>query len=251
MDFYKVNCFSVENVNWEKRPFFEISDQAICIWQIKIDPEESRIEYFTTLLKPDELERANRYHHEKDRRRFITSRGSLRILLSHYLKKEPGDIEFAITPDKKPFLKQPFDTLHYNMSHSENYALIAIASSELGVDVEKTDNLFNWEDILLSNFGKDEIAWVKQSKMPKESFYLLWTRKEALAKAIGKGLQDDLSVFPSLEGVHNLNNSNEFFTSSWEVSSFKIDNCNVGSIAYHPAIIDRKFFDLDFKNFQL
>lgn len=250
MGFYTVNCFSIENVSWEKKPLFETFEDTICIWQIKIDPEASRIKYFTTLLKPDELARSNRYHHEKDRRRFITSRGSLRILLSNYLKKEPADIEFAITADKKPFLKQPLSDLRYNTSHSENYVLIAIAGSELGIDVEKTDSSFNWESILYSSFSKDEIAWVKQSKTPKDSFYLLWTRKEAVAKATGKGLPDDLSVLPSLDGIHSFS-SNGFFTSSWEVGSFKIDKQTVGSVAYAPSIIDRKFFSLDFENFQL
>lgn len=250
MGHYTVNCFSVENVNWDKKPLFEISENTICIWQIKIDPRVSRIEYLASLLKPDELERSNRYHHEKDRKRFITSRGSLRVLLSNYLKKKPADIEFAIAPDKKPFIVQPFTGLHYNTSHSEDTVLIAIASSELGIDVEKADSSFNWESILQSSLGKDEIAWVKQSKTPKDSFYLLWTRKEALAKATGMGLQDDLSVFPSLDGVHTLR-SNEFFTSSWVVGSFKIDNYTLGSVAHNPSVIDRKFFTLDFENFSL
>lgn len=250
MGFYKVNCFSIENVSWEKKPLFEVAEDTVCIWQIKIEPEVRRIEKLSALLKPDELERANRYRHEKDRIRFITSRGSLRMLLSNYLKKEPADIEFAMTPDKKPFLKYPLTNLQYNTSHSENYALIAIASSEVGIDIEKTDSSFDWDSILHSSFSKNEIAWIKQSKMPKDSFYLLWTRKEALAKATGKGLQDDLTVFPSLDGLHNLN-ENDFFASSWEVSSFEIDNYHIGSVACHPSIIDRKFYDLNFENFRL
>ena len=249
MSFYTVNCFFIENINWEKEPLFEIFEHTICIWQIKIVPDLNRIENLSALLNQDELARANRYHYEKDRKRFVTSRGALRLLLSRYLKKEPADIEFAVSHNKKPFLKQPLTSLHYNTSHSENYVLIAIANSEVGIDVEKIDTSFGWEEILHSSFSKDEISWVEQSKTPKDSFYLLWTRKEALAKATGKGLQDDLSIFPSLEGIHNLY-SNEF-SCSWKVNSFKIDNSNVGSVAYQPPITNRKFFSLDFKNFEL
>lgn len=246
MSFHTVNCFFTENINWEKKPLFEVLEHTICVWQIKIIHEATQIEDLSALLNYDELARANRYHHDRDRSRFITSRGALRLLLSKYLKKEPGDIEFAVSPDKKPFLKYPFNSLYYNTSHSESYALIAIAHSEVGIDVEKIDTSFGWEEILHSNFGKDEISWVEKSETPKDSFYLLWTRKEALAKATGKGLQDDLAIFPSLEGVHNLY-SNEFFC-SWKVNSFKIDHSSIGSVAYQPIITNRKFFSLDFKN---
>ncbi|HKO80260.1 MAG TPA: hypothetical protein VJU78_07700, partial [Chitinophagaceae bacterium] len=148
MGFYTVNCFSVNNITWDKKPLFEISKDTICIWQIRIIPDASRIEGLSAVLKSDELARANRYRHEKDRRRFITSRGSLRILLANYLKKEPVDIEFDITPDKKPILKSHVNNLHFNTSHSEDFVLIAIAGSEVGIDVEKTDSTFDWEDIL-------------------------------------------------------------------------------------------------------
>ena len=250
MGSYTVNCFSAENVNWEKRPIFEVSENTICVWQIKIIPEIRQVEKLSALLNTDELARATRYRHEKDRLRFITSRGSLRLLLSNYLKKKPVDIEFATTADKKPVIMQPGSGLHFNASHSETHVLIAIGKSELGIDVERTDSSFNWEDVLHSSFVKDEIAWVKQSKNPRNSFYLIWTRKEALAKATGKGLQDDLSIFPSLDGVHTLS-SNEFFTSSWVVSSFKIDNSILGSVAHNPSVMDRKFFILNFENFSL
>jgi 4'-phosphopantetheinyl transferase len=199
-------------------------------------------------LKSDELDRANRYYHKRDLRRFITSRGALRIILGKYLKKNPADIEFATTVTKKPFLKEPLNNLYFNISHSENYILIAIADSEIGIDVEKVDSLFDWPDILHTRFSKDEILWVKQSKSPKDSFYLLWTRKEALAKATGKGLQDNLLIFPSLDGTHQLNQFE--FANSWEIRSFEIDQHTKGGIAYPPSIIINKFFIMNFEFFE-
>jgi 4'-phosphopantetheinyl transferase len=245
---YTVNCFSAENVNWQKQPLFEVSENTVHVWQIKIIPVIRQIEKLSALLHTDELARAKRYHHEKDRLRFITSRGSLRLLLGNYLKKEPADIEFGISPGKKPFIVEPVTRLHYNTSHTETHVLVAIATSELGIDVERTDSSLDWEDVLYSSFSNDEITWVKQSKNPRRSFYLLWTRKEALAKATGKGLQDDLSIFPSLDGGHTLNPP-EFFGSAWEIASFQIDNNNLCSVAHHPSITDRQFFIMNFEDF--
>jgi len=247
MGFHTVNCISIGNIKWEKEAVFEIPENTICIWQIEIIPGISPTRDLSILLKSDELERANRYYFERDRNRFITSRGALRILLGKYLKKNPTDIEFTITVNKKPSLKEPLNSLYYNTSHSENYILFAFANSEIGIDVEKVDTCFDWNDILQSGFSKDEIVWVQQSKSPKDSFYLLWTRKEALAKAIGKGLQDNLSIFPSLDGTHHLNQFE--FSNSWEIRSFKIDKYATGSIAYPPSIVNTKFFIMNIESF--
>jgi len=248
MGIHTVNCISIENVKWEKRAAFEIPENTICIWRIKIIASIRRIDNLSILLKSDELERANRYYFERDRRRFITSRGALRILLGKYLKKNPADIEFTTTVNKKPSLKEPLNNLYYNISHSENYILIAIANSEVGIDVEKVDPHFDWKDILQSSFSKDEIFGIQKSKSPNDAFYLLWTRKEALAKATGKGLQDNLLIFPSLDGIHHLNQFE--FSNSWEIRSFKIDQHTKGSVAYPPSIITSKFFIMNFKFFE-
>jgi len=242
MGFHTVNCISIENVEWEKKEIFQVPENTACIWRIEIIPDISRIDNLSALLKSDELERANRYYHQKDQMRFITSRGALRILLGKYLKKNPADIEFTVNCNKKPSLKEPLNSLHYNTSHTENYVLIAIANSEIGVDVEKVNTLFDWEDILHSRFNKDEILWLEKKENPKNSFYLLWTRKEALAKATGKGLQDDLSIFPSLDGIHNLKSFE--FSNSWKVTSFKIERNIIGSVAHLPSTNILKFFSL-------
>jgi 4'-phosphopantetheinyl transferase len=240
---YTVNCFLIENINWEEDPLFEIAEHTVSIWRIRIVPEPATIERLSALLNADEIARTQRYYHEKDRKRFITSRSSLRVLLSRYLKQQPEDIELAAGPNRKPYLKQPAASIHYNTSHEDTCVLIAIAGSEIGIDVEKHDTAFEWKEILYSTFGQDEIAWVEQSPDPKHSFYLLWTRKEALAKATGNGLQDDLSIFPAVDGKHNLNDKE--FHSSWEIGSFKVDDGTIGSVAHQPFIHVHKFYNMD------
>ena len=247
MGFYTANCFSIDNINWEDDPLFETEEHTVSIWRIKIVPDPAQLERLSGLLNPGELARAARYHHEKDRRRFMISRSSLRILLSRYLNQPPGDIELGVGTNKKPYLKQPAARIHYNTSHVDGYVVIAIASSEVGVDVEKTNTAFEWNEILYSTFSRDEIAWVEQSPDPRYSFYQLWTRKEALAKATGKGLQDDLSIFPSLDGPHHL--SDKDFHSSWKIGSLKVDNDTVGAVAYQPMIHIHKFHSLNIENF--
>lgn len=178
--------------------------------------------------------------------RFIVSRSSLRLLLGRYLKIQPRDIEFSVGPNKKPYLKTPAARLHFNTSHIDKYVLIAIATSEAGIDIERTDTDFDWRQILNATFSNEEVSHVERSMDPKQAFYRFWTRKEALAKATGKGLQDDLAVFPALDGIHMLNDYD--FFSSWEVGSFKTEDSAIGSIAYQPSIKICRFFEFNVEN---
>ena len=113
----------------------------------------------------------------------------LRKLLAGYSNLAPDEIKFAEGLNKKPFAENAnLSDLHFNISHSADIILIAISNSEIGVDVEKVDNSFSYEEILPHNFSDEEIDFIKNP----EDFYLLWTRKESLLKATAKGLDDDL-----------------------------------------------------------
>lgn len=233
-----VYCNYIENIVWEKNSLFNSPVDSIKVWQIEVVSDLPSLNSLSVLLNLAEIERANRYYHDKDRHRFITSRAALRILSGKYLKINPLDIEFGIGPNKKPFLKNNTtgEQLHYNTTHSENSILLAFANSEIGVDIEKEHLFFDYQEIINTNFSKEEASFIKNAKKTGNAFYLLWTRKEALAKATAKGLPDDLSLLPSLDGIHAIGNEIGGSSGSWIVSSFKVGSDFTGSIAYPPII---------------
>ena len=57
------------------------------------------------LLSPDELDRAARFHFEKDSRHFIAARGWLRTVLARYLDTSPADLRFDYGARGKPVLR--------------------------------------------------------------------------------------------------------------------------------------------------
>ena len=95
----------------------------------------------------------------------------------------PATSTFAIGPHGKPEL--PGSALRFNLSHSGDRALIALASGvEVGVDVERTARRSRAVERTLT---AGERAAMRGADRHVELLQI-WCRKEALAKALGGGL---------------------------------------------------------------
>jgi 4'-phosphopantetheinyl transferase len=241
-----VSCDSFENVIWNKefKSAF-VLDSTINIWCIRVSSNTQLINYFNTILSRSEQERALCFHQEKDRQQFIIGRGSLRYLLGKYSNQSPDAIQLITGKNKKPVLQNSGLTdLHFNVSHSGDYILIAIAGCNVGIDVEKIDALFSFTEILQNNFSEEEINFIQNAKQPR-AFYLLWTRKEALIKATAKGLDDHLIFIPSLNGQHSANDEILGSDQPWTINSFEIKEEYIASVAYDPSIKTIRFWEAD------
>ncbi len=211
----------------------KISDRTTDIWKIKVRKEQLLP---LNILSPDEQLKASGFFHEKDRISFLTRRTALRILLSKYLGIEAAGVEFLPGENKKPIIKPDLNSgLQFNLSHSGDLVLIAISDSAVGIDVERSDPDFNFEEVLVHSFSEQEIEFINRSGNRRQLFYELWTRKEALIKASSKGIDDDLAKIPCLEGVHILNSRILNSEEEWCVSSFLAEDGYAGSIAYNGS----------------
>jgi 4'-phosphopantetheinyl transferase len=66
----------------------------------------------------------------------------------------------------------------------------------IGVDVERTDRIVEFEMLAARFFSASETAALARIRTdPRTRFYDLWTLKEAFIKATGKGLSQPLSSF--------------------------------------------------------
>ena len=142
--------------------------------------------------------RAAAFRLPKPQLQFIIVRGALRMLLGRYLGISADECCFAFTEFGKPFLQEPSTDLRFNVTHSGDQALIAIArSAEIGIDIEqhrKLDDAHGLAKMILS--ADDMERWLSVPETLRISaFYAAWTRKEAVAKAVGQGLSMD---FPAL-----------------------------------------------------
>ena len=166
------------------------SPQEVHVWQWDLAVLGDNVDGYWETLSTQERERANRFHHERHRRRFVAGRGELRQLLSRYTGLSPREIALDYGSDGKPFCTtQPSAwTLCFNLSHSENAAALAVSNGfEVGIDVELVRPI---EDNLpLEVFSAEERA--QFNALPEAQhqpvFFDTWARKEACLKALGTG----------------------------------------------------------------
>jgi 4'-phosphopantetheinyl transferase len=142
-------------------------------------------------LPSEERERATSLHRPPARKRWVAARWALRGVLSHYLEEAPAEIELRVRSNGKPMLSGPSVSLRFNLSHSGDRALVAIARGrEIGVDIERIEPRRDILALARRALGPAEAAEIRKAGSWERSalFHAAWTRREALAKCFGTGL---------------------------------------------------------------
>lgn len=177
---------------------FELSPDLVRVWRVRLDQSFPELAAAGKLLSPEEIARASRFHFESDRRRYTIARGALRLILGRCLRSPPERITFSVNPFGKPSLVQSDSVLQFNVSHSHEIILIAIAARrEIGVDVEYIRPVSDRDRLVATNFSASEKStWQRLAPdQREEAFFTAWTRKEAYLKARGAGLSVPLASF--------------------------------------------------------
>lgn len=174
-----------------------LGPQDVHVWQTCLDCDGTTVERLESTLSPAEIERANRFHQPRDRRRFVVARGSLRRFLGEYLALEPTAVKLTATTLGKPHLADERLSFRFNVAHSDELALFAFADGrEVGVDVEEERADFNWQELAQRYFTPEEFtALLSAIDSPNAFFFRCWTLKEAYVKALGQGMQLPLDRF--------------------------------------------------------
>ena len=179
-------------------PGLTLGPGEIDVWSIRLDREADRVEQLGRLLTPDEWERANRFRFDKHRRQYVVGRGALRTLLGAYLGVRPELVRFTYGPRGKPFLAEDSTGLFFNLSNSDELALVGlIRGPEIGVDIEYLKPMPDCEQIAERFFSESERVVLRgiPKERKEETFFNCWTRKEAYLKAVGEGLAAPLDSF--------------------------------------------------------
>ena len=171
-----------------------LKGNQVHLWQIDLNQMTEQDSVERTVLTQDELVKINRLHQLKHRQRSFSMRTQLRLLLAAYLNQSASNIQFTYDQFGKPQLKNT--PLFFNISHSQNTALVAIShNDQMGVDIEHWRVVEQMQAIVNRHYSVSEKkAWQLLNTVQHESvFFNIWTCKEAFIKATGRGLGMGLS----------------------------------------------------------
>jgi 4'-phosphopantetheinyl transferase len=164
---------------------------AMTLWRCALDqaPEDELV----AALDAAEQARAARLVHEVHRRRYLAAHAALRVLLGDATGEAPDQLQFGDDAHGKPQLRHPAGW-QFNLSHSEDLALIAIhaGATPIGVDVEVIRPVEDALALARRHYTSDEqaaVAAAADDAARRIAFLRVWTRKEACLKAVGLGLR--------------------------------------------------------------
>ena len=171
------------------------------------------------LVSEQRRQQALRYSHTFGRFCCLKSYLMLLELLSAvYPELDTSKPEFGYTAQGKPFLLARPD-IHFSISHTKNAILVAISDAPIGVDLEafrspsaaliaRTMNATEQAAILQPSGTREALlerpsgSWNARSATgtepsalpgtPEALFSAIWTRKEAVLKLRGTGIEGDL-----------------------------------------------------------
>ena len=140
-----------------------------------------------------ELIRCRQFRQEKDRYAYAAAHALLRTALSRTLELPPASLIIDHDAMGKPFLNMPgCQNMAVTLSHTSGMVAVALSQAgNIGVDVEAIDRRnIPHHDLSAYGLSHEEMAMLASLSLHErcEAFIDLWTVREAVAKADGRGL---------------------------------------------------------------
>lgn len=168
-------------------------------------------------------------------------RAPLLAMLGAYLGVAATAVQLEASEFGRPALAgSQSEAFSFNWSHSHDQALIAIARGALpGIDLERLRPHPKAIPIARRYFSPDETAALEAlpADQRDRAFLELWTAKEAVLKALGRGLAfglhrlsiagpSDLPVLHRLEGYE---------AEQWQLHRLILDDAHIGTLAWQGS----------------
>jgi 4'-phosphopantetheinyl transferase len=161
---------------------------ACHVWWGRPDDARPALE---RLLDRGEWGRLTAFRRPADRARFLVGCATLRLAAARHLGLPPGDVVVDRAcgrcgrPHGKPRLRNNPLGIEFSVSHAGDRVAVACAvGTPVGLDVERVDAGLRFEELRVA-LAPDEAAALGGAGAP--ALLAVWTRKEAVVKALGQG----------------------------------------------------------------
>lgn len=148
-----------------------------------------------------------KYKKWQDAQLSLLGRVLLKYGLEHYYNI--STFEIGLSVENKPFLIN--QDIHFNIAHAKNLVVCCIADFSIGIDVEYIDYNINVESFN-AQMTENEYFQINNSIDKYTDFFTMWTQKEAILKADGRGLLIPLTSFEIVENQAQLQHKRYYLT---------------------------------------
>ncbi len=148
------------------------------------------------------------------------------------------DYETACGTNGKPYFKG-YANLHFNLSHSGNFAVCIVAGMPCGIDIE--GNRPFKPSVAKRFFSETEYHWIYDTEnvsVQAERFFRLWTLKEAYAKATGNGIAAEIHA---ASYVPDTDSDGLCFADSETAAHFQIKEAEYDGLRIAAVLSDSAF----------
>jgi 4'-phosphopantetheinyl transferase len=174
-----------------------LGDNELQIWRIDLPVSAEFFETCKCYLSEEEILRADRRKRSEGHQHAVVGRGALRILLGNTANIAPAAVPITTGPNGRP--GTTLDNIAFNVTHSGSIILIALThTGSVGIDVERIDPAMNFMEVATQSFTPAEVqrlTSISDEPQQRRAFYQLWTQKESIVKADGRGLALALNSF--------------------------------------------------------
>jgi hypothetical protein len=139
------------------RPLPSPGGGDMALWLVDLDAVPLALA--ASVLSAEDQARASRFRFEMHARRYQASHVALRQILGGVTQLDPSSLTFTEGSQGKPRLSLAHPTVHFNMSHSEGWALIGLSHlGPIGVDIELLAPMDDADLLAQRNFSATEYA---------------------------------------------------------------------------------------------
>lgn len=173
--------------------FEELLPSHIHVWDIDLDCRRYVLPSIYGLLSHEELDKIARLKTEELQLARSIAQGAVRRILSLYARCEPQALVFRAGVNGKPELSAPDVRILFNLTHSRQRAFLAVSRSiRVGIDAEYISPEIRVEQLAARFLWEKEASQLLALPAPERraAFFVCWTRKEAVLKALGTGLSE-------------------------------------------------------------
>ena len=137
----------------------------------------------------------------------LKDRGVSELLASYFGR----EVSLAKTASGAPYIEN--ESTCISLSHKDRILVVALSDKSVGVDIESIVSKDSHIKIAARYFTSNEMDYINS----EERFFRLWTRKEALGKLLGVGLNSETIAVDVIKNHATFNGQKYYLDTNTEL----------------------------------